>query len=59
MPLEDGVDPAEATALVRGALRTSEVPSHMIPERVHVVEQLPLLGIGKVDRTAARRLATG
>jgi len=55
--LEPGTDPAEATALVRSALRTSEVPAHMIPKRVHVVEQLPLLGIGKVDRAAARRLA--
>src|SRR5699024_5838697 len=55
--LEDGVDPAEATALVRGALRTSEVPGHMIPKRVHVLERIPLLGIGKVDRAAARRLA--
>ena len=57
--LEDGADPAEATALVRAALRTSEVPGHMIPKRVHVVAELPLLGIGKVDRTAARRLAEG
>ncbi|WP_394215481.1 AMP-binding protein [Brachybacterium vulturis] len=55
--LEDGVDPDEATALVRAALRTSEIPSHMVPKRVHVLEQLPLLGIGKVDRAAARRLA--
>lgn len=56
--LEPGTDPAEASALVRAALRTSEVPAHMIPKRVHVVEGLPLLGIGKVDRAAARRLAT-
>lgn len=56
--LEQGIDPAEATSLVRSALRTSEVPAHMIPKRVHVVEQLPLLGIGKVDRAAARRLAS-
>lgn len=56
--LEPGIDPAEATSLVRSALRTSEVPAHMIPKRVHVVEQLPLLGIGKVDRAAARRLAS-
>ncbi|MGO2819888.1 MAG: AMP-binding protein [Brachybacterium tyrofermentans] len=55
--LEPGTDPAEASALVRAALRTSEVPAHMIPKRVHVVEELPLLGIGKVDRAAARRLA--
>lgn len=57
--LEDGTDPAEASALVRSALRTTEVPAHMIPKRVHVVEELPLLGIGKVDRAAARRLAGG
>lgn len=55
--LEGGADPAEATALVRSALRTSEVPAHMLPKRVHVVAELPLLGIGKVDRAAARRLA--
>ena len=52
--LEPGMDPAEATALV---LRTSEVPAHMIPKRVHVVAELPLLGIGKVDRAAAQSLA--
>ena len=57
--LEEGTDPAEASALVRSALRTTEVPAHMIPKRVHVVEELPLLGIGKVDRAAARRLAGG
>jgi O-succinylbenzoic acid--CoA ligase len=55
--LEERADPAEATALVRAALRTSEVPAHMLPKRVHVVAELPLLGIGKVDRAAARRLA--
>ena len=57
--LEERTDPAEATALVRAALRTTEVPAHMIPKRVHVVEELPLMGIGKVDRAAARRLAGG
>ncbi|MGO1283545.1 MAG: AMP-binding protein [Brachybacterium sp.] len=56
--LEPGLDPDDATALVRSALRTSEVPGHMIPKRVHVVAELPLLGIGKVDRAAARRLAS-
>ncbi|MDN5686814.1 MAG: AMP-binding protein [Brachybacterium sp.] len=55
--LEDGAEPAEATALVRSALRTSDVPAHMIPKRVHVLDRLPLLGIGKIDRAAARRLA--
>jgi O-succinylbenzoic acid--CoA ligase len=57
--LEEGADPDEAPALVRAALRTTEVPAHMIPKRVHVVAELPLLGIGKVDRAAARRLAAG
>lgn len=55
--LAEGSDPEEATALVRSALRTSDVPAHMIPKRVHAVEQLPRLGIGKLDRAAARRLA--
>ena len=55
--LAPGIDPAEATALVRSALRTSDLPGHMLPKRVHVLEQLPLRGIGKVDRAAARRLA--
>ena len=44
---------------MRSALRTSDVPAHMIPKRVHAVEQLPRLGIGKLDRAAARRLAEG
>lgn len=57
--LEPGLDPEDASSLVRSALRTSEVPAHMIPKRVHVVRELPLLGIGKVDRAAARRLAEG
>lgn len=56
--LEAGVEPAEAASLVRSALRTTEVPSFMIPKRVHVVQELPLLGIGKIDRSAARRVAT-
>ncbi len=57
--LDEGADEAEAAALVRSALRTTEVPAHMIPKQVHVVAELPLLGIGKVDRAAARRLAGG
>lgn len=57
--LEPGIDPTEAPSLVRSALRTTEVPSFMIPKRVHVVDQLPLLGIGKIDRSAARRIASG
>ena len=57
--IDPGVAADEATALVRSALRTSDVPSHQLPKRVHVVDQLPLLGIGKVDRAAARALAAG
>lgn len=55
--LSPGIDAAEASALVRSALRTTDVPAHMIPKRVHVVQELPLLGIGKIDRSAARRIA--
>ncbi|WP_106507429.1 AMP-binding protein [Brachybacterium timonense] len=51
------VEPTEATALVHSALRTSEVPGWMIPKRVHAVSELPLLGIGKIDRSAAQALA--
>lgn len=50
---------SDVPALVRSALRTTEVPSFMIPKRVHVVEELPLLGIGKIDRSAAARIAAG
>ncbi len=51
------IDPAEATPLVRSALQTTEVPAHMIPRRAHAVEEIPLLGIGKIDRSAAREIA--
>ena len=39
------------------ALAAAELPGHMIPKRAHVVEELPLLGIGKIDRSEAQRLA--
>lgn len=55
--LSPWISPAEATPLVRAALQTSEAPSHWIPRRAHVVDEIPLLGIGKVDRAAARRIA--
>lgn len=51
------ITPEEATPLVRAALQTSEVPQHWIPRRAHAVEEIPLLGIGKVDRAAAKRIA--
>jgi O-succinylbenzoic acid--CoA ligase len=52
-----GADPHELPALVRAALRTTGVSAHRIPRHVHVVDELPTLGIGKVDRTTARRIA--
>ncbi|WP_240811257.1 AMP-binding protein [Brachybacterium sp. SGAir0954] len=52
-----GAAPEEATALVRSALRIAELPSWSIPKRVHVVAELPLRGIGKIDRAAAAALA--
>ncbi|UQN29744.1 AMP-binding protein [Brachybacterium kimchii] len=51
-------DPDDLPALVRSALRTTGVPSHAVPRRVHVVEALPRLGIGKIDRAAAARTAS-
>jgi O-succinylbenzoic acid--CoA ligase len=49
--------PEDLPALVRSALRTTGVPSHAVPRRVHVVEALPRLGIGKIDRAASARIA--
>jgi O-succinylbenzoic acid--CoA ligase len=51
------VDAQELPALVRSALRTSGLPHHAVPRRIHVVEALPLRGIGKIDRAAAARIA--
>ena len=50
-------EPEELHALVRSALRTLGAPGHVIPKRVHAVEDLPLLGIGKIDRARARQIA--
>lgn len=55
--LGPGARPEEATALLRSALRITDLPAAALPRRVHVVEQLPLRGIGKPDRAAARDLA--
>ena len=49
--------PEEASALVRSALRVAELPAWAIPKRVHVVEEMPLRGIGKIDRARAREIA--
>src|SRR5699024_2343575 len=57
--LEPGVEPEEAPALVRAALRTAEVPPAQTPQRVHLSEPPPLLGIGTLDRAGARALAAG
>src|SRR5699024_924987 len=57
--LDPGVEPVEPPALARAARRTAGVPSHRIPTRGHVVEQLPLLGSRQIHRAAARALAAG
>lgn len=49
--------PEELHALVRSALRTLGAPGHQIPKRVHAVDELPLLGIGKIDRARAAEIA--
>ncbi|MDO5661148.1 MAG: AMP-binding protein [Brachybacterium sp.] len=43
--------------LVVGRLRTGNLAPHEVPRRVLVVPALPRLGIGKIDRAAARSLA--
>nr|WP_255719818.1 AMP-binding protein [Brachybacterium sp. ACRRE] len=59
VPADDAPTEAEdLPALVRSALRTTGVPSHAVPRHVHVVEALPRLGIGKIDRAAAARIAS-
>jgi amino acid adenylation domain-containing protein len=44
-----GVDPERLTAAVR-----SQLPSHMVPRTIRVLENLPLGGNGKVDRGRLR-----
>jgi O-succinylbenzoic acid--CoA ligase len=48
---------AELPSVVRAALRTGPLPSYMVPRAIHVVPDLPRLGIGKVDRAAAAMIA--
>src|SRR5699024_12702548 len=43
LTLDDGLAPAEATALVGDALRSSEWPGHVMPNRVHWLERIPAL----------------
>lgn len=52
-----GVDPGEVHALVRSALRTVGAAPYQVPKRVHAVTALPLMGIGKIDRARAARIA--
>ncbi|MGY5766174.1 AMP-binding protein [Brachybacterium sp. DNPG3] len=51
------VPDAEVPGLVQRVLRAADLPGHAVPKAVHVIDELPLLGIGKIDRAAARRLA--
>jgi O-succinylbenzoic acid--CoA ligase len=48
---------AALPSVVRAALRTGPLPSYMVPRAIHVVPDLPRLGIGKVDRAAAAMIA--
>lgn len=43
--------------LVPSALRGDGLASHAVPKRTLLVDALPLLGIGKIDRSAARHEA--
>jgi len=57
VPSEADDDPAALPARVRAALRAGPLPAHAVPKVVHLVPELPLLGIGKIDRAAAREIA--
>lgn len=48
---------APTTDALRAALRGAGLPAHALPREVIAADALPLLGIGKIDRSAARRLA--
>lgn len=52
-----GTDGGDLPARVPKALRASDLPPHAVPKRTLVVGALPLRGIGKIDRSAARDLA--
>lgn len=57
-----GADPARLPVAVPAALRAApehgpDLPRHAVPKSTLVVEALPLRGIGKIDRSAARDLA--
>ena len=49
-----GVDP-----VLLGEFAAARLPGYMVPERVAVVDRLPLSGNGKVDRVAAAGLLAG
>lgn len=52
-----GADADALPAGVREGLDASRLPRHAVPKRTLVVDALPLRGIGKIDRSAARALA--
>ena len=48
-------DPVNTTALLDFC--TAEMPGHMVPKAIEVVDELPKTGSGKVDYPALKRLA--
>ncbi|MGP9694008.1 AMP-binding protein [Brachybacterium sp. AOP25-B2-12] len=50
-------DTALLPELVRTALRAGPLPRYAVPKSTLVLDALPRLGIGKIDRSAARREA--
>ncbi len=57
-PGTSAAERAMLVELVRAALRHSPLPAHAVPKETLVVDEIPLLGIGKIDRSAARRIAS-
>lgn len=53
----DAEDAAVLPQLVRTAVRSSALPAAAVPKTTLVCESLPHVGVGKIDRSAARRLA--
>ncbi len=50
-------EPGSATGPTLQQALASARPAHLVPHRIHVVDRLPLLANGKLDRPALRTLA--
>jgi acyl-[acyl-carrier-protein]-phospholipid O-acyltransferase/long-chain-fatty-acid--[acyl-carrier-protein] ligase len=50
-------DPALTREALQASARTSGAPEIAVPREIHLLDALPLLGTGKVDHVALKKLA--